>query len=158
MENKANGGRAEFSPPADIPRRRPTETRRGAILLCGGVCLTAAAAALFYPWVRLLMSILCPFCPLHELTGLNCPLCGGTRCVGALARLDLGEAIYYNPLVVAGLAVGAYFLARLFASCFTSPYREYRPKLPAWTLYALIAVLVLFLVVRNLPFYRAVLY
>ncbi len=32
---------------------------------------------------------------------MPCPLCGGTRSLAALARLDVFEAFYFNPLVAA---------------------------------------------------------
>ena len=42
-------------------------------------------------------------CILHEITGLDCPGCGMTRAVLALARLDLAAAFGYNhlwPLII----------------------------------------------------------
>ena len=32
-------------------------------------------------------------------TGVPCPGCGATRCLGACGRLALGEALHWNPLV-----------------------------------------------------------
>lgn len=36
-------------------------------------------------------------CPLHQLTGLNCPLCGGQRMVVALWHGQVTEAFWLNP-------------------------------------------------------------
>ena len=46
-------------------------------------------------------------CPVHRITGMWCPLCGGTRATRALLHGSLTEAIGYNPfaLVVEALAV-----------------------------------------------------
>lgn len=158
MENKTSGGGAGYSAPAPIPHEPLTAKRSGAVLLTGGICLAAAATALFYPLAWRILSFLCPFCFMNELFGIRCPLCGGTRCVAALVRLDFAEALYYNPLVIAALIVLAYFYIRLAASCFTKPYRRYSPKIPLWGWWAALSIYLLFMLVRNLPFYRAVLY
>ena len=50
-------------------------------------------------------------CPMKFLTGLDCPMCGGSRVAGALVRGDLAQALDLNafavivvlPLVVAVL-------------------------------------------------------
>lgn len=44
-----------------------------------------------------------PPCPFRTLTGLYCPGCGSTRCLHALAHLDLTGALAMNPLLVASL-------------------------------------------------------
>jgi hypothetical protein len=44
-------------------------------------------------------------CPLRELTGWQCPFCGGTRMGSALLHLDLAAAFAYNPVVLIGLVV-----------------------------------------------------
>jgi hypothetical protein len=46
-------------------------------------------------------------CPLRELTGVPCPLCGMTTSVTATVELDLGAAVAANPggIVLVALAV-----------------------------------------------------
>jgi hypothetical protein len=44
-------------------------------------------------------------CPLRELTGWQCPFCGGTRMGNALLHLDIGAAFAYNPVALIGLTV-----------------------------------------------------
>ena len=41
-------------------------------------------------------------CPLRALTGIPCPLCGGTTAAISLARLDIREALLASPLAVIG--------------------------------------------------------
>jgi hypothetical protein len=47
-------------------------------------------------------------CPFRQVTGLDCPGCGGTRAVLALGRGQLAEALHYNACVflLIGVAVG----------------------------------------------------
>lgn len=40
-------------------------------------------------------------CPFHQLTGLQCPLCGAQRAVHHLLHLRLGRAFASNPWLVA---------------------------------------------------------
>ena len=44
-------------------------------------------------------------CWIHDLLHLYCPLCGGTRAAGAIARFDFLEAFRYNAAVVIFLIV-----------------------------------------------------
>lgn len=37
-------------------------------------------------------------CVFNKFTGLECPGCGNTRAVIALARLDFKKAFFYNPI------------------------------------------------------------
>lgn len=41
-----------------------------------------------------------PPCPLHYLTGLYCPGCGGTRAFVALVHGQFLTSLYYHPLVL----------------------------------------------------------
>lgn len=43
-------------------------------------------------------------CPFKNMTGLPCPLCGGTRAAHALLHGELGRAIYLNPLALPAIA------------------------------------------------------
>lgn len=46
-------------------------------------------------------------CPFRELTGWECPFCGGTRLGSALLHGDVGAAFAYNPLVFVSLVLGS---------------------------------------------------
>jgi hypothetical protein len=84
--------------PAWRPRTLPEQ-----LALVGLACVPAAFA---WPAVsaatgaRLL-------CPLRELTGVPCPLCGMTRAATSLAAGDLGASLAFNPLLlVLAIATG----------------------------------------------------
>lgn len=89
-----------------------------------------------------------PLCPLHALTGLDCPFCGGLRAVHALTRLDLAGALSHNLLFTAAVPAivlaWAIWLLRSLG----------RPVLPGWDLPArtgtvLLGVALVFGVLRN---------
>ena len=73
--------------------------------LWGGAALACAAAA---PWAPAFAQGM-PACPFRELLGVPCLTCGSTRALVALARIDLGAAFSWNPLVAgAGILFIAY--------------------------------------------------
>lgn len=117
----------------------------------------AAGGTVIFSLYARIMSLM-PFgCFAVDVFGLNCPLCGGTRCVRALFSGDIAAAFYYNPLVVlcAVFAAGVY----IYVFC-RAVSREYSPCLAyserrVWTA----AIIIIgFFVIRNLPIYRAFLF
>ncbi|MER7698235.1 MULTISPECIES: DUF2752 domain-containing protein [unclassified Streptomyces] len=91
-----------------------------------------------------------PVCPLLKLTGLLCPGCGGLRSAHAFIHGDLGAAFAANAIATAGYflfaAVWVLWLVRAWRG------RPLRIGLaPAWW-WGVGAVLLVFTVVRNLPF------
>ena len=91
-------------------------------------------------------------CPFKAITGWDCPGCGGLRAVNDLTRGDVAGAISSNLLLVSSLPV----LAVLWTRSFAQRWRGVRRPLPqpaAGFLAAVAVVVVLvFWVVRNLPF------
>ena len=83
-------------------------------------------------------------CIFHEVTGLHCPGCGGTRAVISLMKLDLHQALRYNMLVV--------MLIPLFIILFTLK-NIFKVKIPEWVWYILIVILVVYGVLRNIPYF-----
>lgn len=92
-----------------------------------------------------------PVCPFLALTGLYCPACGGLRSAHAVVHGDLGGALHDNALAVVGYGV-CLVLWVLWAAREVRgrPVVGRRPGPAVW--WCLGAVLVLFTVVRNLPF------
>lgn len=78
-----------------------------------------------------------PHCVFHELSGLQCPGCGGTRAMHALLHGDVAAAIRFNAFLVFGGPVFA-------AGAATNQLR--RP----WAGWAIVGALIAWGVLRNL--------
>lgn len=93
-----------------------------------------------------------PFLPclFHELTGWHCPGCGLTRTLHALVHFDLPGALAMNPLVVLCVPLLALMAWHEFNGRRLLPTVATRVLFDArlW-----IALLVLFGVLRNLPWW-----
>ncbi|WP_020014741.1 DUF2752 domain-containing protein [Promicromonospora sukumoe] len=88
------------------------------------------------------------FCPLLELTGLACPLCGGLRATHDLAHLDLAGAWSANALwTVTAPVVVVVWLAWLVAAARGRPFRG----LSSTAGWVTLGVALAFFVARNLP-------
>lgn len=92
-----------------------------------------------------------PVCLFKRLTGYDCPGCGGLRAVHHLLHGDLWQAFRLNPLVVIALPLLGLWAIR---GWLRSPDRTPSRKSPArfWP-WLLLAVVVLFGILRNLPFW-----
>ncbi|MER5788591.1 DUF2752 domain-containing protein [Streptomyces sp. NPDC001980] len=91
-----------------------------------------------------------PVCPLYRFTGLYCPGCGGLRSAHAFVHGDFLAALRDNAAgVLAYLAFAAVWTVWVVRAARGRPARiELRP-VQAWSLGVLLLV---FTVVRNLPF------
>ncbi|MCU0722912.1 MAG: DUF2752 domain-containing protein [Planctomycetes bacterium] len=93
-----------------------------------------------------------PGCPFHSLTGLHCPGCGSTRAVHQLLHGRVATAFGLNPFLVLALPFLAWGAASAFLE-FAAGRRLPGVVLPAFWIHALLAALLLFTVLRNLPFH-----
>jgi hypothetical protein len=77
-----------------------------------------------------------PGCPLRELTGLDCPGCGGTRALHALTHGDIGTALDHNVVIAVLLPLllvaWGLWLARTIQVTRAQRRDEPRPPLPGW--------------------------
>ncbi|GAA1594804.1 hypothetical protein GCM10009789_56080 [Kribbella sancticallisti] len=96
-------------------------------------------------------------CLLHATTGLDCPLCGSTRMAAALLQGDLNAAWHFNPVVLVlgpliGVAVGYQLLAWGLerARLVKLPRLRMSPRAVDWFVKALVVLLVVYGVARNL--------
>ncbi|MEU2393874.1 DUF2752 domain-containing protein [Streptomyces sp. NPDC007369] len=86
-----------------------------------------------------------PGCPFRALTGFDCPGCGTLRALHQLTHAHVAAAADYNLLLVAVLPCAAVVWLRVVTG------RTGRRVLPPWLARAMLIVLVLWTVVRNLP-------
>lgn len=92
-----------------------------------------------------------PRCPVNLFTGLYCPGCGSQRATHALLHGHVAQAANLNLLAVLSLPLLALGAAATVRTVFTG--RTYRPALlyQPWLPALLVAVVVAFTVLRNLP-------
>ncbi|GGJ25614.1 DUF2752 domain-containing protein [Streptomyces brasiliensis] len=91
-----------------------------------------------------------PVCPLYRLTGLYCPGCGGLRSAHAFIHGDFTAALQDNAP-----AVAAYLGFAVLWTVWVVRAARGRPpglRLGPVQLWSLVALMLVFTVVRNLPF------
>jgi hypothetical protein len=89
-------------------------------------------------------------CPTKAVTGLDCPFCGGLRAVASLGRGDVVRAMDHNLLVVLAVPLAVvWWVVWWRADRRGEPAPRLRLPRAAWV--AIVGVLAVFTVVRNLP-------
>ena len=130
---------------SEVGRWRRLPAALAALAVAGG----AAVLFLFNPSE----SGFYPFCLFHRTTGLLCPGCGGLRAMHQLLHGHLLAALRFNALFIVSLPLLGWWMARYAAAKL-----RHRPASlavrPVWFWLGL-AALVLFGILRNLPFARA---
>ena len=92
-----------------------------------------------------------PTCPTKLLTGLDCPFCGGLRCVRALVSGDVGAAADHNLLVVLLAPVAVVAWLGWLVNRWNDRPMPTLPVPPRLVLWSSVALVVVWTVVRNLP-------
>jgi hypothetical protein len=90
-----------------------------------------------------------PQCPLKQLTGIDCPGCGGLRATHSLVHGDIAGAIDHNVLALVVVPLVAYLIVRWVASLWGKDLPELR--LPAWSRWVIPVGVIAFTVLRNIP-------
>ena len=90
-----------------------------------------------------------PACPIYRYLHLYCPGCGSTRALSALLHGRLMEAMQYNPLFVALLPLLVAFAAVTYWTAIARNETRW-PRIPTPMLSALLAIIAVFTIVRNL--------
>lgn len=93
-----------------------------------------------------------PVCPLHAITGLNCPGCGLTRGFHALFHGDIFTALQFNLLLPIYLLVFFYLGFSLLLIVFRGRGLSYKIFTPV-SVYGFFIASMAYGVLRNLPFY-----
>jgi hypothetical protein len=83
-------------------------------------------------------------CPLRTVTGIPCPLCGGTTAAISVARLDLVGALRANPVAVLGALAFALAPLGLLSLVGRRPSR----RVSVWAIAAALAFAELWQLVR----------
>src|SRR5882672_10326731 len=144
MLHQAN---AEFAAPA--PKSNDSTHRRLVITLLCLIALASGALVLFL--FNPAESGFYLFCVFHRITGLQCPGCGSLRAMHQLLHGNVGAAFHYNALLILSLPLLLAQAVRIgIAKATHQPARG--AFNPAW-LWAGMAVLILFAILRNLPFH-----
>lgn len=90
-----------------------------------------------------------PGCPFLMVTGWYCPGCGSLRALHALAHGDVSTALARNPLTVVLVPVVVASWAAWLVRAGTGRARRWAA--PAWSIWLLLVVVVMFTIARNLP-------
>ncbi|HXC95186.1 MAG TPA: DUF2752 domain-containing protein [Edaphobacter sp.] len=91
-----------------------------------------------------------PQCPFREIFHLLCPGCGATRALAALLHGQLSEALRLNMLTVLLMPfAGVYGAVCYYRIVVRQPLSW--PQLPPAGVYTTLAVVTIFVVIRNLP-------
>lgn len=121
------------------------------VLASGGI-LTGSFGAFVVGYFNPSSSTFFPVCPLHSLTGLNCPGCGLTRGFHSLFQGDLLTALQFNLLLPVYLLVFIYLGISLFLIVIKGRGLSYKIFTPT-SVYGFFIISIAFAIMRNLPFY-----
>lgn len=91
-------------------------------------------------------------CPFKALTDLNCPGCGTLRGLHELAHGHFGAAFGLNPLMVLSLPFIAFSIIKYIVAGILGR-AERKIFIPSAFIWALLGVIILFWILRNLPCY-----
>jgi hypothetical protein len=92
-----------------------------------------------------------PFCVFHKLTGLHCPGCGALRAGHALLHGRIAAALSYNLFLVLSLPLIGYEWLSMASHAVRGRRLPPLPLRAGW-IWALLVAIVVFTVLRNLPF------
>ncbi|MEU5890013.1 DUF2752 domain-containing protein [Streptomyces sp. NPDC047461] len=135
---------------ADSHRVTPYAARAGRLAVPAGILAAVAGAFAYVAAVDPNEPGHYPVCPLLRLTGLYCPGCGGLRSAHAFVHGDFLTALQANaPAVLGYLGFAVLWTVWVVRAARGRPLRLDPGPVHLWAVGALLLV---FTVVRNLPF------
>ena len=129
------------------PKVAARSKQRSALHALGALAVIAVGAVLF--WFDPAQYRFYPFCFFHELTGLNCPGCGGTRALHWLLHGNVMAALHANALLVISLPLFGWLALRFAVGKTRRPNAAQR--LSPLCFWGFLVLAVCFSVLRNLP-------
>jgi hypothetical protein len=136
-------------------KRRPPSTKACGISIPRLLPVLAALGVLAWAawWLRTAgpQGMGLPGCPFHRLTGLACPGCGLTRASFAVLHGRFGEAFRLNPLGFLLLPVAMTGVALETTAWVRQNPESPRLKVGARGAKAILTLLLIYWIVRNLP-------
>ena len=138
------------------PRRRPSPARqtllvRGAILAIVAILLGAGVAILVT--IRPTDDSIYPKCSFHRLTGWHCPGCGTARSLHSLFNGRIEQSLAYNPFTMILFPLIAISLIQSLWHWMWGTVPRGQSLFTTRILAVLVALLFVFGVLRNLPYY-----
>lgn len=90
-----------------------------------------------------------PQCPFNKFFNLQCPSCGGTRCIVNFALGNFKESFYYHPIffltIIYLIAINLLYIVNAFRKKDIATFLY--PKTKFWIIW--IIILLVFTVIRN---------
>ncbi|MCI0744774.1 MAG: DUF2752 domain-containing protein [Verrucomicrobia subdivision 3 bacterium] len=119
------------------------ESGRQKIVLIAGASAAIAVALVLYFFAPSEFGFY-PRCMLYSWTGLACPGCGSLRALHSLLHGEVATAFRLNPLLL--------ILMPVLGTCIIARRKLSLSDLSPFWVWLLLGVMLLFAVVRNLPF------
>lgn len=96
-------------------------------------------------------------CIVYTLTGYYCPGCGAGRACYSILHGQIYQAFRYNPLLVILLPWIGIYIALCAGQWLLAGRETISRKIPAWILWTILAVMLLYGILRNVNTYPFVL-
>ncbi len=133
-------------------------TRRGNLIISAGLAFLAVLTSFLFHTGAVSITGILPPCLFRVVTGFRCMGCGATRSIQCFLRGDWGGSFFYNPMFFLVALLVLIFYVVFTVNALRPRYRPLCIRLKRYQIILLAVLAVAFLVVRNTPWYQAVLY